>query len=104
MAKNRQTCLKWRQNQTFENYLRILGYKEEGGYDLLKTAEEIPVVGDGINKSDLFLKFGPVYVSFLYKEETPTFVSGSHKAGYKADGSTVNEDGYMITVLMTPLG
>lgn len=27
MAKNRQTCLKWRQNLTFENYLRILGRK-----------------------------------------------------------------------------
>ena len=80
-------------------------YYEEGGCYLLKTAEEISAVGDGINKSDLFMTMGFGCAAFLYKEAEPsTYVSGSHKAGYKANGSTVNEDGYMFTDLMMPLG
>ena len=81
-------------------------YLEEGGYDLLKPFGELDeddrddYSESNVDESDLFIALGPNFVPFLYNEENygdnPSFVFGSHKAGYKADGTTANSDGYLI--------
>ena len=77
-------------------------YLEEGGYALLKTFEELDeddrddYSESNVDESDLFITFGRKQIPFLYNEAPPTFVSESHKAGYKANGTTANSDGYLV--------